>query len=367
MRRRASSSAEANGNIVYLNATLAELARPRSRAGRLRRSQARRRRGGRGRGAAHHARGRAGRREDRDPRHRPQDPHRPHRSGAAVPQGRVRRRRRAPDPRARSFSTAPATAASTRSAPPKCASCASSRTPRWRSRPSTSRAGSRARTRCFARLFNPAFKGESPATARSSRSSPSATATRSKPRSGKAAEGQGEIAPVDAALDGAGERFASFYVTAIEDEQERDQEAAIVYALETTAAAHAREPARSAAEDGDDRPARRQHRARLQQPARRHHDGDRLPAERAQADRSVVPGHHADQAERQPGGEPGAAAAGVLAQADACARRCSISARRCPISRVLLQPPDRRERHAQRAAGARPLAGQGRRRTSSSR
>jgi two-component system, cell cycle sensor histidine kinase and response regulator CckA len=50
----------------------------------------------------------------------------------------------------------------------------------------------------------------------------------------KAAEGQGEIAPVDAALAGAGERFATFFVIAIEDEQARDREAAIVYALETT-------------------------------------------------------------------------------------------------------------------------------------
>ena len=50
----------------------------------------------------------------------------------------------------------------------------------------------------------------------------------------KAAEGQGEIAPVDAALAGPGERFASFFVTPIEDDAERDREAAIVYALETT-------------------------------------------------------------------------------------------------------------------------------------
>ena len=117
-----------------------ELARSRSRAGRLRRSQARRRRRRRGRRAADHARGRAGRGQDRDVRHRSQDPHRPHRPGPAVPQGRVRRGRRArPLAHARS-STAPATAASIRSAPPKCASCASSRTRRWRSRPSTSRA-----------------------------------------------------------------------------------------------------------------------------------------------------------------------------------------------------------------------------------
>ncbi len=50
----------------------------------------------------------------------------------------------------------------------------------------------------------------------------------------KAAAGQGDIAPVEAALAGPGERFATFFVSAVEDE-ERDGEAAIVYALETTA------------------------------------------------------------------------------------------------------------------------------------
>jgi two-component system cell cycle sensor histidine kinase/response regulator CckA len=50
----------------------------------------------------------------------------------------------------------------------------------------------------------------------------------------KAAEGQGDIAPVDAALTDPGERFASFFVSAV-DAAERDGEAAIVYALETTA------------------------------------------------------------------------------------------------------------------------------------
>jgi two-component system cell cycle sensor histidine kinase/response regulator CckA len=50
----------------------------------------------------------------------------------------------------------------------------------------------------------------------------------------RAADGQGEIAPVEAALAGPGERFATFFVTAIEEGQERDREAAIVYALETT-------------------------------------------------------------------------------------------------------------------------------------
>src|SRR5262245_38331507 len=50
----------------------------------------------------------------------------------------------------------------------------------------------------------------------------------------KAAEGQSDIAPVEAALTGGPERWANFFVLAV-DEEERDVEAAIVYALETTA------------------------------------------------------------------------------------------------------------------------------------
>jgi two-component system, cell cycle sensor histidine kinase and response regulator CckA len=50
----------------------------------------------------------------------------------------------------------------------------------------------------------------------------------------QAALGKGDIAPVDAMLAVDGERSGRFYVTAVEEE-ERDQEAAIVYALETTA------------------------------------------------------------------------------------------------------------------------------------
>ena len=50
----------------------------------------------------------------------------------------------------------------------------------------------------------------------------------------QAALGKGDITPVDAMLAGDGDRSGRFYVTAVEEE-ERDQEAAIVYALETTA------------------------------------------------------------------------------------------------------------------------------------
>ncbi len=84
----------------------------------------------------------------------------------------------------------------------------------------------------FARLFHGA-----PGGAGESRSLSAIVAARDRPALEaailNAAQGKGDIAPVDAALAGEGERFARFYVTAVEEE-ERDQEAAIVYALETT-------------------------------------------------------------------------------------------------------------------------------------
>src|SRR5437868_10395780 len=50
---------------------------------------------------------------------------------------------------------------------------------------------------------------------------------------GKAADGQGDIAPVDVALAGEGNRSARVYVSAVEDD-ETEGEAAIVYTIETT-------------------------------------------------------------------------------------------------------------------------------------
>jgi two-component system cell cycle sensor histidine kinase/response regulator CckA len=86
----------------------------------------------------------------------------------------------------------------------------------------------------FAHMFLPVFKGTDP----DGRSIPAVVAERDRgaleAAIRKAADRQGDIAPVDAALDGPGERFATFFVTAIEKQEERDQEAAIVYALETT-------------------------------------------------------------------------------------------------------------------------------------
>src|SRR5438876_1726000 len=86
----------------------------------------------------------------------------------------------------------------------------------------------------FARLFNSVLKGEG----NDGRSILAVVAERDRlgleVATRKAGQGQGGIARVDAALKGGSERFARFYVTAVEEE-ERDQEAAIVYAFDTTA------------------------------------------------------------------------------------------------------------------------------------
>jgi two-component system cell cycle sensor histidine kinase/response regulator CckA len=86
----------------------------------------------------------------------------------------------------------------------------------------------------FAQLFRAAFKTEPAA----NRSILNVVADRDRgtleAAIGQAAEGKGEIAPVEATLAGHGERFASFFVIPVHDEQSREREAAIVYALDTT-------------------------------------------------------------------------------------------------------------------------------------
>ena len=219
--------------------------------------------------------------------------------------------------------------APTRSAPPKCASCGSSSRRRWRSPPSTRPARSRAPMRCSPGCSTTRCVRTSAGARR--RPFDPRRVVRSRPRAARdrdrqAADGQSDIAPVDAAL-GRRRRALRPLLRLAGRGGGRDAEAAIVYALETTGQRTLENQVNQRARMEIGRPARRRHRARLQQRALRHHDGDRFPAQRPQADRSVVPGHHADQAERQPGGEPGAATAGVLAASRPCGRRCSISAR----------------------------------------
>jgi two-component system cell cycle sensor histidine kinase/response regulator CckA len=87
----------------------------------------------------------------------------------------------------------------------------------------------------FARLHHGIVKGE--ALPAEGRSILSLVAERDRARLeaaiARAADGQGDIAPVDAALAGEGSRSAQFYVSAVE-EDDPDGEAAIVYGIETT-------------------------------------------------------------------------------------------------------------------------------------
>ena len=174
----------------------------------------------------------------------------------------------------------------------------------------------------------------------------------------KAAEGQSDIAPVEASLTGSADRWANFFVIAVEEE-DRDGEAAIVYALETTAQRTLENRVPATTENGIRRSIGGRYRPRFQQCSLRHHDGDRFFAERAQADRSVLQGHYANQAKRQPRGRACAAAPGVFTQAD-LASAGARSRRNLERPRHAAQAAHRREGFAGYRAWARPLAGQSR-------
>jgi two-component system cell cycle sensor histidine kinase/response regulator CckA len=85
----------------------------------------------------------------------------------------------------------------------------------------------------FARLFQATLKeGDEKIAIQSAVSGADREALEAAVR--KAADGQGDIAPVDAALAGNGERWGRFYVSPVDEADERDAEAAIVYVLEIT-------------------------------------------------------------------------------------------------------------------------------------
>ena len=161
----------------------------------------------------------------------------------------------------------------------------------------------------------------------------------------KAAAGQGDITPVEAALVGSRRALRQFLRLRGRGGGARRRSGHRLRAGDHRRA-HAGKPRAAAAEDGIGRPARRRHRARLQQRAFRHHDGHRLPAQRAQADRSFVQGHHPDQAECQPRRRLGAAASGVLAPADLAAAGAR-PARDGQRSHHAAQAADRREGDAE--------------------
>ena len=260
-----------------------KLARSRPGAGRLRRAQARRHRVRQWRSAAHLARRRARRGQDRGARSRLQDPRRPlvpvrlfHKvafgadgaPGASRTLVLNRARGEADDPQRdaevrfmRFFQSTPMAIAT------------------------VDKAGKIARTNAlFARLFQ---ARRYDADSGQARSILSVVAERDRETLEaairRAAGGHSDIAPVDAALAGAAERWGRFYISAVEERGARHRGGDRLRARDHRPA-HAGEPGQPARPHGIGRPARRRHRARLQQCAFRHHDGDRLPAERAQAD-----------------------------------------------------------------------------------
>ena len=86
----------------------------------------------------------------------------------------------------------------------------------------------------FAHLFQNVLKGEAPPQCGTIRGAVAESDRAKLDRAlAAAARGEGGIAPIDAALASEGKRWARFYVTPVED-AERDCEAAIVYAIETT-------------------------------------------------------------------------------------------------------------------------------------
>ena len=303
------------------------LARSRSRPGRRGLAQAHRNRGGRGRRAVDHARRRARRGEDRGARPRPEDARRQAGAGAAVSQGGVRRRRHG---RSLAHFGAQSGARCRRRFSARGGSALHALLPEYADGDCDRRQIRPHRAQQCAlrhRLRGPA-QGRRPLDLRGGgRARQARAGTGDRQGGGRA----GRHRAGGSGAGGARRALRQFLRPGRRGGGQRRRSGHRLRARDH-GAAYAGKPRAAAAEDGIGRPARRRHRPRLQQRALGHHDGHRFPAQRAQADRSFVQGHHPDQAERQPRRRAGAPAVGVLAQADACGRRCSTCARRSTTS-----------------------------------
>ena len=175
----------------------------------------------------------------------------------------------------------------------------------------------------------------------------------------QAAEGQGDIAPVEAMLEGAKERWGQFFVTAVEQD-ERETEAAIVYMLETTE--------RRALENQINQSQKMDMVGQLAGGIA--HDFNNVLSAIMMANDFLLNAHKPTDPSFQDimqikqnatrAADAGAAAAGVLAPPDLAAAGAR-SRRGAVRSHHAAAPADRREGQARPRARPRALAGQGRR------
>ena len=117
----------------------------------------------------------------------------------------------------------------------------------------------------------------------------------------------------------------------------------ILHFIDVTEQKNLEAAVRAVPEDAGGRPARRRRRARFQQSADRDDRLLRPAAAAVPAGRPILRRHHADQAERQPRGQSGTPAAGLLAPADAAAARHRHQ-RRADRTQPSAEPAARRER-----------------------
>ena len=177
----------------------------------------------------------------------------------------------------------------------------------------------------------------------------------------KARRRQADIDPIETVLPNNEERHVRLYVNAVADSSEGDaaEEAAIVYAVDTTEQkALEGQMAQSQKMQAVGQIGGR-HRARLQQRADGHHHGFRPSAHQPQAVRSVLPGHHEHQAECEPGGVACPATARLLAQADAAAGSPQPD-RRAGRPAHAADAPGRQQHQAQGRSRPRSVAGESR-------
>ncbi len=244
-----------------------------------------------------------------------------------------------------------------RCAPPKCASCASSTTRRWRLRRSTARGASCARMRASRACSQGAGEGAEVALPAVARARPrrAGTGDREGRRMGRATSRRSKSRLPARAASASCSSSSPRWRTASARARRRSSMRSTPPSERTL-----ENQIRAVAEDAGGRPARRRHRARLQQRALRHHDGDR-PSCSTRTSRPIRRSRTSCRSSRTPTARPRWCGSCSPSRAGRrCGRRCSTSASGSAISTMLLKRLIGEKGQARCRARPRPVAGQGR-------